>query len=140
MNGIAQFFLVGNLAADPELKQTATGQDMARLSVAVGRSFRQNEQWKSVTSYFRITCWGFAAKSAAKFAAKGKPIAVSGTMQINKWQDRDGKTQYDTQLVADKMVIGKGADRADDEVSESDFRGAVEDMMEGGYDDPPIPF
>ncbi|MBQ7645988.1 MAG: single-stranded DNA-binding protein, partial [Clostridia bacterium] len=75
-----KIFLIGNMVADPELKQTANGIPVTSFRVAVNRKFtRQGEQPQ--TDFFDVVCWRQQAEFVCKYFPKGKQILIIGSMQ-----------------------------------------------------------
>jgi len=93
--------LIGNLGQDPELKSTTGGTAVATLSVATSRSVKKNDAWEDVTEWHRVKVWGKQAESVAKYCKKGKQLYVEGRLETSKWQDKDGKDRYTTEVVAE---------------------------------------
>jgi len=66
--------------------------------------------WEEKTEWHNVTLWGRLAEIAGEYLAKGRTVYVEGRLQTRKWQDRDGRDRYTTEIVADKMQMlgGKG--------------------------------
>lgn len=98
--------LVGNLTADPELKQTSTGISVCRFSIAVQRRFArssdQNGQ-QPTADFFNIVAWRQSAEFVARYFKKGRPILVCGQLQNRNWTDPQGVKHYATDIVADEV-------------------------------------
>ena len=65
--------------------------------------------------WHNVTLWGRLAEIAGEYLAKGKTVYIEGRLQTRKWQDRDGRDRYTTEIVADKMQMlgakGEGGGR-----------------------------
>ncbi len=89
--------LQGRLVADPELRQTPQGAQLATFRIACDRSFaRQGEQRQA--DFFSVTAWRASAEFVCKYFHKGDMILVEGRLQTRTYQDKDtGKnvTAYD---------------------------------------------
>ncbi|MBZ4319410.1 single-stranded DNA-binding protein [Streptomyces huiliensis] len=99
--------VVGNLAADPELKYTAGGAAMARFTVAsTPRSYdKDSGQWKDGTSMFlRCTAWRSLAENVATSLAKGNRVVVTGRLRQLDWQTDQGENR--SMLVLDADEVG----------------------------------
>ena len=96
--------LVGNLVADPELKTTPNGVNVARFKIAVNRRFAKNGE----TDFFDIVAWRNTAEFVCRYFTKGKPILVSGTLQNRSWTDTEGNKKYATEIVADEVTFVEG--------------------------------
>ncbi|MBQ7377250.1 MAG: single-stranded DNA-binding protein [Clostridia bacterium] len=106
MASFNKVILVGNLTADPELKQTPTGISVCRFSIAVQRRFArsgdQNGQ-QPTADFFNIVAWRQSAEFVARYFKKGRPILVCGQLQNRNWTDPQGVKHYATDIVADEV-------------------------------------
>ncbi|MFF0597329.1 single-stranded DNA-binding protein [Streptomyces antibioticus] len=88
--------IIGNLTADPELKFTASGQALARFTVAsTPRTFdRESNQWKDGTStFFRCAAWRTLAEHVAESLGKGSRVVLSGRIRQHDWQTPEGENR-----------------------------------------------
>lgn len=90
MRDINVVVLVGRLTRDSELKYTKSGMAIARFSIAVNRSRKQDDQWVDETSFFDIDYWGKAAEAVNKYLTKGQQVAVEGELKQDRWE-QDGQ-------------------------------------------------
>ena len=114
MASFNKIILIGNLVADPELKQTSTGISYCSFSIAVSRRFaKQGDQ--NTTDFFEVTCWREKAEFVTKFFTKGKPILVCGEMHQRSWTDNNGAKRYAYSVAADELtfVERKSADSSE---------------------------
>lgn len=91
--------LVGNLTADPELKQTPQGLSVCSFSIAVNRRMAKNGE----CDFINIQAWRQTADFIAKYFKKGNPILVCGQLQTRTWTDSQGNKRYATEVVADEV-------------------------------------
>lgn len=96
--------LMGRLTKDPELRRTGSGIAVTSFTLAVDRDFKSQDGQKH-TDFIDVTCWRNTAEFAAKYFAKGRMAAVSGSLQIRKWQDKDGNNRYNAEVVADNVYF-----------------------------------
>ena len=84
--------LVGNLARDPELRFTPSGQALASFGLAVNRRWqnRQTQEWEEAVSFVDVTVWGQQAENVAQSLAKGSRVMVSGRFEQQSWEDKAG--------------------------------------------------
>ncbi|MEV8429874.1 single-stranded DNA-binding protein [Streptomyces chartreusis] len=88
--------IIGNLTADSELKFTASGQALARFTVAsTPRVFdRESNQWKDGTStFFRCAAWRALAEHVAESLGKGSRVVLSGRIRQHDWQTTEGENR-----------------------------------------------
>lgn len=88
--------LTGRLTKDPELKRTQSGIAFANFTIAVDRPGSKKDD--KIVDFFDCTVWGKAdvdgrAGAICKYFHKGDGIVVTGTMQSNKKQDKDGNNR-----------------------------------------------
>ena len=95
--------LGGRLTADPELKQTQNGIQVASFSIAVNRRFRSNDNQQPTTDFFNVTAWRALAEHVARYYKKGSSIFVIGTIQNRSWTDQQGNKRYATDIVAEEV-------------------------------------
>ena len=91
--------LVGNLTADPELKQTTQGTSVCSFGIAVNRKMAKNGE----CDFINIQAWRQTADFIAKYFKKGNPILVCGQLQTRTWTDSQGNKRYATEVVADEV-------------------------------------
>lgn len=90
MRDINVVVLVGRLTRDSELKYTKSGMPIARFSLAVNRSRKQDDQWVDETSFFDIDFWGKGAEAVNRYLVKGQQVAVEGELRQDRWE-QDGQ-------------------------------------------------
>ncbi len=95
-------FLIGNLTRDPELSETSSGISMCRFSIAVNRGFASGDNERE-TDFFNITAWRGAAENVAKFCKKGNKVAVTGSIQLHNYEDKDGIKRTAVDIVASEV-------------------------------------
>ena len=90
--------IIGRLTADPELRSTGSGVQVCSFTVAVNRRFNREE-----TDFFPVTVWREAAVNCNKFLAKGSQGGVCGSLQIRRYDDKDGIKRTAIDLQADEV-------------------------------------
>ena len=104
---INKVILVGNLGADPEIRQTKDGRPIANLSVATGESWKDKNtgDMQERTEWHRVSMFGKLAEIAGQYVRKGSKLYIEGRLQTRKWQDKDGNDRYTTEVVANEMQM-----------------------------------
>ena len=102
--------LVGNLGQDPELRTTGGGTPVVNLRLATTDRRKDREgKWADYTEWHTVSAFGRTAENVHRFCKKGKQLYVEGKIQTRKWQDRDGRDRYSTEIVADHIrFLGGG--------------------------------
>lgn len=92
--------ILGNLGNDPELRHTQSGTAVCNFSVATNRRWVNNSgEMNDDVEWHRIVCWQRTAEIAAQYLRKGSQVLVKGRLQTRKWEDREGITRYQTEIV-----------------------------------------
>ena len=133
-----KIFLIGNLTRDPELSETNSGVAVCRFGIAVNRR-RSSADGEPQVDFFNVTAWRGLADNVSRFCKKGNKVAVSGSIQIRQYEDRDGQKRTSVDVNADEVefLTPKNAER-----DESDYVPAAKKKptLEEFDDDSDIPF
>lgn len=93
--------VLGNVGQDPEFRDVSTSVRVANLSIATTESWKDKAtgEKKERTEWHRVTVWNEALVGVIeKYVKKGSKIYVEGQLQTRKWQDKDGKDRYSTEI------------------------------------------
>jgi single-strand DNA-binding protein len=101
-----QVILMGNLTRDPELKAIPSGQSVCSFSLALNRSYKdqQSGEWKEATDYVDVTAWGPLAERIAQYCQKGKQVLVNGRIQSRSWE-QDGQKRTKVEVLAQDVTF-----------------------------------
>ena len=115
--GINKVIVVGNLGAAPESRTMPSGGTATNFSVATSESWKdkQTGQKQERTEWHKIVTFGRLAEICAEYLAKGSKVYVEGSLCTRKWQDKAGKDNYTTEIVAAEMQM-LGSDKVADPV------------------------
>lgn len=108
-----QVVLVGRLTRDPDVRYTASQLAVARITVAVDRPYRSNNQQSDqpTADFINVTAFGKTAEIIERFFTKGRLIGVQGRIQNDNYTNKDGVTVYSYNVVADRIeFIGSKAE------------------------------
>lgn len=111
MASFNKVILMGNLTADPELRQTQGGTSVTSFSIAVNRRF--NKDGNNECDFINIIAWRQRAEFVSRYFKKGKPILVCGQLQTRSWTDKDGSKRYATEVIADEVSFVGSNDTAE---------------------------
>lgn len=102
-------FLLGHVGTDPEVRATASGSRVAKISLATNNSYR-DKSGKDVerTDWHRVTCFGKLADVVENYVHKGDRLHVRGRIQYSQTEDK-GITRYWTDIVVDELTLLGGA-------------------------------
>ena len=93
--------LTGRLTADPELKTTQSGVSVCSFCIAVERRYKSGED--RVSDFISIVSWRSSAEFVSKYFKKGQMIAVEGSIQTRKYQDKDGNNRTAFEVLANNV-------------------------------------
>src|SRR3954469_14510777 len=93
---INQVTLIGNLGADPESRTTTSGKAVTNFRMAT-KNYNDTSEWHSIVAFDKL------AEIAGKYLTKGKQVYVQGRIQTRQFENKDGATQYKTEIVADNI-------------------------------------
>lgn len=99
-----QVILIGNLARDPELRNTTSGQNVASFAVATNRVWtNQQGETQEQADFHNIVAWGKLAELSDQYLSKGRKVMIVGRLQTRSWDGEDGKKNYKTEVVANEV-------------------------------------
>ena len=104
--------LIGNLGRDPETRSSQGGSTIANLRIATTERRKDRDgNWNDHTEWHNVVCFGRTAENAAKYLAKGRQVYIEGRLQTRKWQDKEGKDRWSTEVVCDQLRFLGGGGR-----------------------------
>ena len=117
--------IIGNLTHDPELRTTPSGDSVCSFSVAVNRRGRRDAQGvaQEQTDFFRVSAWRALGENCAKYLAKGRKVAVVGSVSVRTYQTADGTTRASMEVNATDVEFL--STRADDAAMSAPYTGPV---------------
>ena len=99
--------VIGNLTRDPELRAIPSGTKVCTFSVATNRVWKDKNGMKQEdTQYHNCVVFGTQAENVGQYLRKGSSVLVEGRLQTRSWDAQDGKKQYRTEIVADRVQFG----------------------------------
>lgn len=99
--------IVGRVVANPEMRNTPTGQSVTTLSVATNRTWTDKSGGKKEEAEFHnVVLWGRQAEVATQFLTKGATVLIEGRLQTRTWNDKQGVQHRTTEIMAEKMQLG----------------------------------
>ena len=118
MAGVNKVILVGNLGKDPEVRYLDNGVAVANFSLATTENYKNKAGERvSQTEWHNIVLWRGLAEVAEKYLKKGASVYVEGKIRAKKWEDKDGNTRYNTEILADNMTMLGGKPSQEDSSS-----------------------
>lgn len=106
-----QVILMGNLTRDPELRQTPSGQQVCSFSLALNRSYKdQNGEWQEATDFIDVVAWGPLGERVAQYLSKGRRALVQGRLQSRSWEQEGQKRSKVEVLASDVTFLDSRGD------------------------------
>ena len=105
--GINKVILIGNLGADPETRYMPSGGAVTNLRLATSENWKDKNtgDMQERTEWHRVALFGRLAEVAAEYLRKGSKVYIEGSLRTRKWQDKDGRDNYSTEIVANDMQM-----------------------------------
>ena len=107
MASVNKVIIIGNLGRDPEVRYTPNGNAVCNVSVATTRNWKAKESGDKVeeTEWHRVVFYDRLAEIAGEYLKKGRSVYVEGRLKTRKWQDKEGKDVYTTEIIAEEMKM-----------------------------------
>jgi single-strand DNA-binding protein len=92
MASFNKVILMGNLTRDPELRYTPKGTAVAKIGLAVNRTWTtETGERKEEVSFIDVEAWGRQGEVIAQYVKKGRPLLVEGRLKLDSWEDKNTK-------------------------------------------------
>ena len=107
MASVNKVIIVGNLGRDPETRYLPSGEAVTNISIATTDTWKDKAtgEKKEATEWHRVAFFGRLAEIAGEYLKKGSQVYVEGSLRTRKWQDKEGKDRYTTEIKADTMQM-----------------------------------
>lgn len=154
--GINKVILVGNLGKDPDVRYMPSGSQVTNVTIATSESWKdkQSGESKERTEWHNVVFFNRLAEIAGQYLKKGSQCYIEGSLRTRKWQDKEGKDRYTTEIVANEMQMlggrgggGTGSMGGDDYGSSQQGGGSSQPQRSApapagndNFDDDDIPF
>jgi single-strand DNA-binding protein len=97
---------IGRLGNDPELKFLPTGDAVVNISIAVSEKWKDKQgQKQEKTEWIRCTAFKRQAEVIGEYLKKGSLVHITGKFTTRKWDNKEGVTQYSTEIVIQGMQM-----------------------------------
>ena len=105
--GVNKVILIGNLGQDPEVKYMPNGNAVANVTIATSESWKDKNTGEQVdkTEWHRVVFFRRLAEIVGEYLKKGSKVYVEGKLQTRKWQDKNGKDNWTTEIIANEMQM-----------------------------------
>lgn len=133
--------LTGRLTRDPEVRYSQSGKAVARLSIAVNRTFSKDQ-----ADFFNMTAWDKQAEFCGRYMKKGTSVVVEGRIENDNYEDKNGVKHYGVRIQVERIEFGVGNKNQDGggggnySEREDDFGGGGGNNNEDDSFDADVPF
>jgi single-strand DNA-binding protein len=136
--GLNKVLIIGHLGADPDTRYMPSGKAVTNLRVATSEQWKDKEtgdpmertEWHSVVLYDKL------GEIAAEYLRKGSQVYLEGKLRTRKWEDKEGKDRYTTEVIADQLLMlggrGNGGQSDEEERSQRSSKPAAKSTSKGG--------
>jgi single-strand DNA-binding protein len=102
---VNKVILVGNLAAEPDVKATPKGTYVAKMRLATNTYAGKDEEGKrrELAEFHNLVAFGKTAEFAGQYLKKGRALYVEGRLHTSSWEDASGQKRYRTEVVVDEI-------------------------------------
>jgi single-strand DNA-binding protein len=135
MASVNKVIIVGNLGRDPETRYLPSGEAVTNISVATTSTWKDKAsgEKKEETEWHRVSAFGRLAEIMGEYLKKGSQVYIEGQLRTRKWQDKDGKDRYTTEIRADTMqMLGSRAGAGEARGGPPEPRGEPASKAESG--------
>lgn len=106
MSSLNRAQIIGRLGADPDIRATQNGTQVANMSVATSERYKDKSgEYKENTTWHKVVAWARLAEICRDYLKKGSQVYFEGPLQTNEWEDQSGNKRYTTEIKALNMVM-----------------------------------
>lgn len=126
--------LIGRISNNLEIRATSTGKSICEFRLAINRPTNQNGE--RVVDFINCRVWNKQAENLEKYQSKGSLIAVSGRIQVDAFQDKEGKNRYNTYVLVEELEYLQSKKENNQNKNEfENFKSSTEVQQQFDYDD-----
>lgn len=121
MSDLNRVMLIGRLGADPEQRYMPNGKAVVNIRVATSETWkdRNSGERQERTEWHSIVAFDKLAEIIAEYLRKGSQVFIEGKLQTRKWQDKEGKDRYTTEIIAQSMQMLGGRPQGESKQKEA---------------------
>ena len=100
MASFNKVILMGNITADPELKQTISGKSVTSFNIAInGRGT------EAQTHFITVVAWQSTAEFICRYFKRGNPIHICGRLETRQWTDKNNNKRTEVEVIAEEVAF-----------------------------------
>jgi single-strand DNA-binding protein len=110
---VNKVILIGRLAADPEVRATASGTHVANLRLVTNTYAGKQDDGtaREHTEFHSLVVFGRTAEIAGEYLRKGRLLYAEGRCQTRSWETAEGQRRQTTEVVVESFhMLGSRAE------------------------------
>ena len=119
MPNLNKVMLIGHLGADPDVRYMPNGKPVANLRIATSEKWTKDGEKQERTEWHSVVMFDRLGEIAGEYLRKGSQVYIEGKLQTRKWQDKDGKDRYTTEIIAQSMQMLGGRPQGESKQKEA---------------------
>lgn len=128
--------ITGRIASNLELRATSTGKSICEFRIATSRPVVRDGE--KVTDFLNCRVWNKQAENLVRYQTKGNLVAVIGRMQVDTYQDKDGKNKYNNYILVEELEYLETKKK--EEYKDLKTKTVVQDQEQFKYTEDELPF
>ena len=121
MANLNKVLLIGNLTRDPDLRYIPSGAAVANFGLAINRTYTNSTGEKvEDVCFVDVVAWSRLAEVCGEYLTKGRPVFIEGRLQMDSWEQEDGKKRSKLKVIAQNIQFLGGAKSAPEEEGAND--------------------
>lgn len=124
-------FIIGNLTRDPETRTTVNGSTVCSFTVAANRTRKVEGQPEA--DFFRVSAWNQLGDNCQRYLAKGRKVAVIGSVSVRTFTGQDGVTRAQMEVLAQNVEFLSPKSEVDQKADQMSYQ------VEQAYSAAPAP-
>jgi single-strand DNA-binding protein len=105
VSDLNKVMIIGRLGTDPETRYMPNGKAVTNFSVATSERWKKDGEKQERTEWHNVVAFEKLAEICAEYLRKGSQVYIEGSLKTRKWQDKEGKDRYTTEIVASQMQM-----------------------------------
>lgn len=111
--GLNRVMLLGNLAADGEVRYTQNGQAVLKLRLATNESYLdKDKQRRERTDFHNVVVFGKRGEGLSKILQKGDSVFIEGSLRTSSYDNKEGQKVYRTEVIATNIILAGSGKRS----------------------------
>jgi single-strand DNA-binding protein len=117
MNHLNSVLIEGNACRDAEIKTTASGALIGKMSIAVNRYYKSGDGFEKEVSFFDVDTFGKIAELCAEKCRKGVALRIVGRLKQSRWIGKDGTNRSQVIIIAEHVEFRQKTQGKEDQPS-----------------------